>query len=439
MISFKSKQNLLVCFISLLFFILSSQCVSRLQIKTISALDTPIPQIEHILLKFLHNHRELWTPTILNRDEWCLYIRFLYDNILRRQRFSYAHRYNQIFDFINSKKSKINEDFLNFGVFLLDGIQTMSNNAIIYEPLFQKFVYPFIQDQEERDKIELIKNIVLLLEPIYNLSEFSAENQEKRTECGPCLDMYEMLHFMFLMGYSNIGLKYFRDNDLEPGKRTGNTTLMVQNILENLFKNEKSQSVFLDSMDFFLLVLGNGLNMKSDEMYQNINFFAGEDEQEKKQNRQKALMYLFLYYSQMQEQLVITFQLQGNPDLEQFFIKGGIMLCTYGIKEYLIGDIAVTVSSNEVVNEVASMVATQAAGKGVSNCIEAINIPEIVATKNQKVQGSSKGNILENLIGGIAKEVLPSIYIEIDNAFLKGIQENKDIFPVSFSRRRLLL
>lgn len=392
-----------------------------------------------ILTKFLHNGRELWSSSLLTSKEWCLYIRFLYDHILRRKRYSYQNRFNQITDFMNSKKDKVSEGFLNFGVSLLDGIQIISHESFIYEPLFQKFVYPFIQNAEEQAKLELPQNLLLLLESKFEMSEFSVNDQEKRTECGPCLDMYEMLHFLFLMGYSNIGLKYFRDNSLNPGQRTGNTTSLVSTLINSLLENSGTKESFLTSMDFFLEVLADGFQMKSDEMYQNLNLFLGKNDEEKRVNRQLAIVNLFIYYSQMQEQLVIASQLNGNPDLEQFFIKGGIMLCTYGVKEYLIGDVAVVVSDNEAVNEVATMAATKVVGKGIDSALEAINLPEIVASNEQKIHGSSKGNILENLIGGIAGQVLPSFYIQIDIAFLNAIKKNQDLISVTFSRIRLLI
>ena len=415
-----------------IFFISPSICTSRLKITTITALDTPIPQITGIITKLIINGRSNWEPSLLSSKEWCLYLRFLYDNILRRKRYSYDNRYVQINDFFNAKKDIFVNGMLNFGVVILDGIQVSSNNPIIYEPLFQKFVYPFIQNPEEQEKIELQKNILEMLQPNFKMNEFSTDSSLIRTECGPCLDMYEMIHFLFLLGYSNVGLKYFRDNQNPPGQRTENTTYLVSSLINTLSTDENSQNSFLRSMNLFTYVLKNAFGMQDNELYLDLSIFSGSNDEEKYLSRGRAMSQMLIYYTKMQEHFVLVSALEGNPDLEQFFIKGGVMLCTYGIKQYLLGDLVLNISDNDAVNEVASLVVTQVAGETVSSTINAIDIPNLVASENQKVHGSSEANIFENLFSAFGAQFLPEFYIKIDQEFLSFISNDENCISVNF-------
>jgi hypothetical protein len=412
--------------------------MKRLKITTISARDTPIPQVEGIISKLLYNGRANWSPDLLNQKEWCLYIRFVYDNVLYRSRFSYKNRLEQITTFFTAQQNKAHSDFLNFGVSLLNITQYVSKDSLIYEPLFQKFVYPFIQNQTEQDKINLLENILLLLEPKYKMNEFAAADEFKRTEDGPCLDMLEMVHFLFLMGYSNVGLKYFRDQDLPFGSHTLNTTRMVQQLINQLASDDKSRESFIIGLEFFVQVLGKSFNLKNDESYMNINLFSGETEQEKIISRSGVMSNLLVYYAKMQEDFNIMANNTGNPHLEQFFIKGGVMLCTFGIKEYLIGDVDLVVSDDEAVNEVASYVATEAAKGSVSQVVDYINVPKLVASKNQELSHASDVNIFQNFLVAVAGETLCPFYIEIDKNFISLIQEVNEIYAVDFTRRLLI-
>jgi hypothetical protein len=408
-----------------------------LNITTINSRDTPTPFIEHILSKFLSG-KEHWTKDLLNKNEWCLYIRFLYDNILRRSRFSYVNRLEQITTFFTAKQNKAHSDVLNFGVSLLNLTQYVSKDSLIYEPTFQKFVYPFIQDEGEQSKIELLENVIMLLEPTYTMNDFVVSDKDKRTEPGPCLDMLEMVHFMFLMGYSNVGLKYFRDKDQPFGSHTSNTTRMVNSMVQTLGKNPKSRDSFIEGLNLFTEVLGKAFHMKDDQYYMNLNLFSGKNDEEKKLSRAQVMSNLLIYYAQMQENFNLISNKLGNPHLEQFFIKGGVMLCTYGIKEYLIGDIGVEISDNEAVNEMASTILTETAKGSASQAVDYINVPKLVATQNQTLSHASDVNIFQNFLVAVAGEQLCPFYIEIDLNFIDLIHNSSQIYAVDFTNRLLI-
>lgn len=431
-------KNKLFLTVLLVMLIPELTCVARLKIKTVDARDTPISQVEGILKLFLSDGRANWANDLLSANQWCVYFRFLYDHVLSRSRFSFDARLDQVKVFMTAHENQVHSDFLSFGVSLLNLTQSVSTNSLIYEPTFQKFVYPFIQNEEEQNKISLLDNLIAMLEPKFKMNEFALSEEFERSEEGPCLDMLEMIHFIFLMGYSNVGLKYSRDKDLPYGERTGNTARMVSHLVSTLFSNSKSQDSFIQGIEYFTLVLKAAFDMQENEFYLNLNLFAGDTDEEKQKNRAIMLSNLLVYYAKMQENFNMIANKLGNPHLEQFFVKGGVMLCTYGIKQYVIGDIAVAVSDDETVQQVANYMITEAAHGTVGKAIDYINIPKLVATKEQQLSKASEVNILQNLIVAVSGETLCSIYIQIDVEFLKVIQSAQTVLAVNFRRRMLI-
>ena len=172
------------------------------RLKIVTGINThyPTEEVLEIINRFYNTEVSEWTENMLSTSDWCLYLRYLYDHLLRRSRYRYPERKAQV---TKTRAIKGTNEVLGFFANLDNSmaylVQNDSNSAVFYEGDFYVYVYPFTQEESVQNTIKLTDNIIEMLKPNF---ERPSDNELEEKVKGPCLDMYELMHLMFLLGYS---------------------------------------------------------------------------------------------------------------------------------------------------------------------------------------------------------------------------------------------
>jgi hypothetical protein len=368
---------------------------------------TPADQVTGIYSKFFVNGRSDWNSELLSWDEWCIYIRFLYDNILWKFRYNFTTRKTQMNDFrAELGGNEILGFFNKIGDTLGNWVQAEKESGLIMEPRFNTYVYPFIQDSSEQEKIGLISNIASLTE-----SKFKVNGSDDMV---PCMTIYEMFHFIYLMGMSNVGLKYIRDQDKGDSERYANTFRLVYDLNVTLFKLNFEE--WKKGVLFFKDVYASLVGQKSDEFLTLADF--GNDEEK----MILGLNNMFMSFIMMKPQVDLATYTIWSPYMQTFTIKALEEGLYMGVKSYIKSELLPEEASNEILVRAAEEGVKKLVDLSVDSIKQKVDLAKLTENEQQKNTNSTNQSLVQTGVNSIFADHICFYYVKMNMMFRNHLE-----------------
>ena len=344
-----------------------------------------------------------------------MYIRFLLEDIFPLMRYNLANRQHQIE--MKKAKNEVDGFFKSFATSMGKGLGWAINLSLVQEDDFRAATYLFSLPVEDFTALGIPSLMASLMDKNYNYDSYSSGEKLGQTWA---VNAFEMVHFIFQLGYHNAGLDFeFESDPTKPDSM--DNTLDIAHAIFNACAS-RHPAAMNDGLLMFGAVLqdiyGSPENTEGDKVeLLKPDKYMGNSTQEKTQNMMNFLHDTLFYYIGNEESLSFMGHWYNNPALEQFLIKGGIMITVGVAKNYLMPGIDIGDVGSETLKTVLEFAVETAADQAVDQVLEQMDIASLVATKHQKDLGLNKANIIDNAVSAFGERYIDKNYVIMDKRF----------------------
>ena len=344
-----------------------------------------------------------------------VYIWFLLEDVFPLMRYNLANRQSQLE--MTRAKNDVDQFFKNLGVSLGKNLSWAINLTLVQEDDYRTATFLFSQPVEDFKALKIPALMASLMDQDYDYDTMVTEDKMGKTWA---MNAFEMVHFVFQLGYHNAGLDFEFESDPTVPDPMANTVAIAHAIFDACMN--RHPDAMKDGLMMFGTVLQDIYGSAETVNGEKIKLlepgrYMGNNVDEKTENMYNFLHDSLFYYVGWQESLSFMDRWYNNPALEQFLIKGGVMLTVGIAKHYLMPGIDVGDVGNSTVSSTMNIILESAADQAVDQVIDHLDVASMVATQQQTDLGLNKTNIIDNAVAAFGERYIAKNYVIIDKRF----------------------
>ena len=361
-----------------------------------------------------------------------MYIRFLLEDVFPLMRYNLANRQHQIE--MTKAKNEVDGFFKSFGTSIGKGLGWAINLSLVQEDDFRNATYLFTLPVEDFVALGIPSLIASLMDKNYDYNSYTTGTKLGKTWA---VNAFEMVHFIFQLGYHNAGLDFDFESDPSKPDPMDNTVDIAHAIFNACAS--RHEAAMKDGLLMFGAVLQDIYGSAEDAQGDKVELlkpdkYMGNNAKEKTQNMMNFLHDTLFYYIGSEENLSFMDHWYDNPAMEQFLIKGGIMITIGVAKNYLMPGIDIGDVGSEAVTSAMNYVLETAADSAVDEVLDQMDLATLVATQHQKDLGLNKANIIDNAVSAFGERYISKNYVIMDKRFTIFSQDSNGEAPTGQRR-----
>lgn len=365
------------------------------------------------IITLLNNGLKAPTPHFsLSLENFGIYIRYLLEDVFTKSRYNEGNKNYHLF--MSQSETAIGGFLKSIGNTVGNSLSNLIKLPLVREDVYQEATFLFTLPISTLDELGVFTKFADLMGDNFNYDNIS----ETKLGTKWAVNGYEMVHFVFQLGYHNAGLPF----DYIPTKNQPNSMDHTVEIAKKIYQEclNRHRNKIQAGLVMFGTVLKYAFESESQEFFDilNIETYEGENDSKKLANMYGMLENFLFYYVGNEEKISYLETWYTNPALEQFLIKGSLMVSIGLAKNLIVPGIDLGLElGSEVLEDTINGLADNAVSSSIDSAIDAINIPQLVATKNQKDLGLVDTNVISNLVQATSERKINKYYVIIDKTF----------------------